>query len=163
WREGNGRMLQQNVDGLFAVTDLCGATGKRFLPPGTEGETLLLPIDIEVSAVERKAFRAQRNETEGITLYFIGYYIPTKGHPFLIDALSGIDDPFYREHVDLLIVARLSPHRERQLAQLETRFRNVQVIASYARNQLVPLSQMIDLNIVPSIWWETFNQVTVEL
>lgn len=163
WREGNGRMLQQNVDGLFAVSDLCGATVKRFLPPGTEVETLLLPIDIEVSAAERKAFRAQRNETDGITLSFIGYNIPSKGLPFLIDALSGIDDPFYREHVDLLIVARLSPHRERQLAQLETRFRNVQVIASYARNQLVPLSQMIDLNIVPSIWWETFNQVTVEL
>src|SRR5690606_22702044 len=103
WREGNGRMLQQNVDGLFAVSDLCGATVKRFLPPGTEVETLLLPIDIEVSAAERKAFRAQRNETDGITLSFIGYNIPSKGLPFLIDALSGIDDPFYREHVDLLI------------------------------------------------------------
>lgn len=171
WREANGLALRDHVDGVFAVSDLCGQTAMRFLPPGTQVETLLLPIDIEISLDERRALRAGRPAEPGrqaaagpgLTLSFIGYDIPSKGLPFLIDALAEIDDPFYRNSVDLLIVARLSPQRERQLAQLETRFRSVRVLPSYGRDQLAALSQMIDLNIVPSIWWETFNQVTVEL
>lgn len=174
WREANGLALRDHVDGVFAVSDLCGQTAMRFLPPGTRVETLLLPIDIEIPLAERQALRASRPvpadplvngaATEpGLTLSFIGYDIASKGLPFLIDALGQIDDPLYRNSVDLLIVARLSPQRERQLAQLETRFRSVRIVPSYARDQLAMLSQMIDLNIVPSIWWETFNQVTVEL
>lgn len=171
WRECNGLALRDHVDGLFAVSDLCGQTAMRFLPPGTRVETLLLPIDIEIPVEERAALRASRPQPpavpgggpQALTLSFIGYDIPSKGLPFLIDALSEIDDPFYRAQVDLLIVARLTPQRERQLAQLEGRFRSVRVVPSYARDQLMNLSQLIDLNIVPSIWWETFNQVTVEL
>lgn len=163
WREANGRALHDNVDGIFAVSDLCGQTAMQFLPPQTRVETLLLPIDIEIPLSERQRLRATREKTDGLTLSFIGYDIPSKGLPFLIDALAEIDDPFYREHVDLLIVARLGPQRERQLGQLETRFRSVRVVPSYAREQIGELSQMIDLNVVPSIWWETFNQVTVEL
>jgi glycosyltransferase involved in cell wall biosynthesis len=178
WREGNGAALRDNADGLFAVSDLCGDTAMRFLPTGTHVETLLLPIDIEITPTERAAIRAERHpplplkpvlkedEQEvprGLTLSFIGYDIPSKGLPFLIDALAQVDDPFYLENIDLLIVARMSPQRERQLAQLETRFRSVKIVPSYSRDQITALSQMIDLNIVPSIWWETFNQVTVEL
>lgn len=190
WREANGRALHDNADGIFAVSDLCGQTAMRFLPPGTRVETLLLPIDIEIPLSERQELRATReilrakvnppaaededdiapagarqasNAPEGVTLSFIGYDIPSKGLPFLIDALAQIDDPFYRDHVDLLIVARMGPQRERQLAQLETRFRSVRIVPSYAREQIAALSQLIDLNVVPSIWWETFNQVTVEL
>ncbi len=196
WREANGQALRDNADGLFAVSDLCGQTAMRFLPEGTQVETLLLPIDIELSPAERDDLRATRDRrraetgrpyqdtdneaaagaspadleaarlaraADGVTLSFIGYDIPSKGLPFLIDALSEISDPYYRDHVDLLIVARLGPQRERQLAQLETRFRSVRVVPSYAREQIAGLSQLIDLNVVPSIWWETFNQVTVEL
>lgn len=175
WREANGRALHDNADGLFAVSDLCGRTAMSFLPPGTQVETLLLPIDIEISLAERQVLRADRaarrakvdraddNPVDSVTLSFIGYDIPSKGLPFLIDALEQIDDPFYRDHVDLLIIARMSPHRERQVALLETRFRSVRIVPSYAREQIAALSQLIDLNVVPSIWWETFNQVTVEL
>lgn len=170
WREANGQALRDNADGLFAVSDLCGQTAMRFLPPGTKVQTLLLPIDIEISPAERAALRTNRpSETKqdearpSLTLSFIGYDIPSKGLPFLIDALAELNDPYYRDSVDLLIVARLSPQRERQLAQLQARFRSVKVVPSYGRDQLAALSQMIDLNIVPSIWWETFNQVTVEM
>lgn len=163
WREANGVALKANVDGIFAVSDLCREAALRFLPAGTQITALALPMDIEVSMQERQALRASRPERDGITLSFIGYNIPSKGLPFLIDALIEIDDPFFRENVDLLIVARLSPHRSRQLQQLRTRFRNVRIVPGYARNQLTALSQEIDLNIVPSIWWETFNQVTVEM
>lgn len=163
WRESNGAALKANADGIFAVSDLCREAALRFLPSGTEITALALPMDIEVSDQERQALRASRPERDGITLSFIGYNIPSKGLPFLIDALMEIDDPFFRENVDLLIVARLSPHRTRQLQQLRTRFRNVRVVPGYARNQLAALSQEIDLNIVPSVWWETFNQVTVEM
>lgn len=192
WRESNGMALKNNVDGIFAVSDLCAQTAMRFLPNGISVETLVLPIDIDISKSERQELRTARqkalsaaaepqsvdvdlvesrqkteaqstDDNENITLSFIGYDIPSKGLPFLIDALSEIDDEFYRKHVNLLIIARLGAQRERQLIQLEDRFRSVQVINSYAREQIVALSQMIDLNVVPSIWWETFNQVTVEL
>lgn len=174
WRESNGEALRDNVDGLFAVSELCRQTVLRFLPKGTEVETLTLPIDIEIPREERIALRANRDAEASddkavagaqkpVTLSFIGYPIPSKGLPFLIDALTGIDDPFYRENVDLLIVARMNPMESRRLLQLESYFRSVRVIPSYARDQLTAISQMIDLNIVPSIWWETFNQVTVEL
>jgi len=163
WREANGEALRRHADGIFAVSDLCRETVLRFLPPQTRVETLPLPIDIDVTPQEREALRAERSAGDGVTLSFIGYDIPSKGLPFLIDALMQIDDPFYKENVDLLIVARLSPRRRRQLQQLETKFRSVQILPGYGRNQLGTLSQKVDLNIVPSIWWETFNLVTVEM
>lgn len=168
WREGNGLALRDHADGIFAVSDLCRDSALRFMPEGTRIDTLLLPIDIEIAPEARARLRegravARGPKDQGLTLSFIGYDIASKGLPFLIDALAAIDDPFYRENVNLLIVARFGDQRERQLAQLETRFRSVTVVPSYARDQLAKLSQMIDLNIVPSIWWETFNQVTVEL
>lgn len=168
WRETNGAALRDHMDAIFAVSDLCRDTALRFLPEGTAVETLTLPIDIEISVKEREALRVDRAQEgtkgrDGVTLSFIGYDIPSKGLPFLIDALAQIDDPFYRETVDLLIVARFDGQRKRQLAQLETRFRSVKIVPGYGRDQLCELAQSIDLNIVPSIWWETFNQVTVEL
>ncbi|THD85379.1 glycosyltransferase [Aliigemmobacter aestuarii] len=164
WRETNGAALRDNADGVFAVSDLARDSAMRFLPEGSRVETLTLPIDIEVSPERRAKIRAERQPSEaGVTLSFIGYDIPSKGLPFLIDALSEIDDPWYRENVNLLIVARFGEHRARQLRQLEHRFRNLRIVPAYARNQLLGLSQQIDLNVVPSIWWETFNQVTVEL
>ncbi|MCL6285256.1 glycosyltransferase family 4 protein [Ruegeria sp. 2012CJ41-6] len=163
WREANGEALHRHADGIFAVSDLCRETALRFLPAQTRIETLPLPMDIEVSPQERNTLRAKRPESDGITLSFIGYAIPSKGLPFLIDALMQIDDPFYKENVDLLVVARIDPRLNRQLQQLRTKFRSVQILPGYARNQLSALSQKVDLNIVPSIWWETFNQVTVEM
>lgn len=163
WREGNGHILHENVDGLFAVSDLCRDTVQRFLPEGTQVETLPLPIDVDPSPEHLRKLRDRRGERKRITLSFVGYPIPSKGLPFLIDALTGVDDPFYRENVDLLLVSRLGERQQRQIAQLETRFHSVRIIPGYARHQLAELSQMIDLNIVPSTWWETFNQVTAEL
>jgi glycosyltransferase involved in cell wall biosynthesis len=163
WREGNGAALRSYADGIFAVSDLCREAALRFLPQGTEVTTLPLPMDIKVSREERLNLRASRPARDGITLSFIGYDIASKGLPFLIDALMELEDPVFRDSVDLLIVARLSPQRLRQLHQLRTKFRNVRIVQGYARDQLAALSQEIDLNIVPSIWWETFNQVTVEM
>ena len=164
WRHANGQALKNNADGIFAVSDLCRDTALKFLPPATKVETIVLPIDIDLPDEKRDELRADReHKRDGVTISFIGYDIASKGLPFLIDTLSEIDDPFYKENVDLLIVSRIGPRREAQLCQLEPRFRSIRVINSYSRDQLTALSNRIDLNIVPSIWWETFNQVTVEL
>jgi glycosyltransferase involved in cell wall biosynthesis len=54
--------------------------------------------------------------------------------------------------------------RERQLlARLKKVFRRVTVINGYDRRQLSEIAPQIDVNIVPSIWRETFNQVGYEL
>lgn len=163
WRMENGAALAENMDGVFAVSDLARETAMRFLPPSVRIEVLPLPVDVETSLAERARLRARRQGRDGVTLSFVGYDIPSKGLPFLIEALADLDEPFLRENVDLLVVASLGPQRARQLRQLERVFRSVRIVPSYRRDQLEALSGLIDLNIVPSIWWETFNQVTVEL
>ncbi|SMR70625.1 Glycosyl transferases group 1 [Aliiroseovarius halocynthiae] len=161
WRESNGAALKYNVDGVFAVSDLARDTAERFLPEGTEVISLPLPMDFTTTLEERRALRKTREKSEDVTLSFVGYGIPSKGLPFLVEALGGIDDPYYREHVHLKIVARLG--NTKMLTHLRPLFKSVTVVSGYSRSQIVPLSKQIDLNIVPSIWWETFNQVTVEL
>lgn len=163
WREENAAALAGKVDGVFAVSDVARDAVLRFMPAGADVRTLPLPIDVEPTAAERAALDAARAGRDTVTLSFIGYDIPSKGLPFLIDALSGIDDPFYREKVDLVIVAGMGSPRARQLVQLKPRFRSVTVVSRYRRDQLPQLAARIDLNIVPSIWWETYNQVTVEM
>lgn len=161
WRKANGAALKANVDGIFAVSDLARDTALRFLPAGTQVTSLPLPMDFNISPEDRQARRAQRQQGSDITLSFVGYGIPSKGLGFLIDALGRIDDDFYRHNVHLKIVARL--HDTDQLTHLDRVFKSVTVVPGYKRSQLAALAQTIDLNIVPSIWWETFNQVTVEL
>ncbi|MDP3860638.1 MAG: glycosyltransferase [Phaeovulum sp.] len=163
WRQKNAAALAENLDGLFAVSDLLRSVALPLLPEGTNVETLALPIDIETTAEDRAGLRARRVEATEVTLSFVGYDTAAKGLAFLIEALTDLDDPFYREKVSLLVVARLGSHRARQLYQLERQFKSVRVIRGYRRDQLQELSGMIDLNVVPSICWETFNQVTVEL
>jgi|GEM_PF-2535177 len=163
WREANGKALAAQMDGVFAVSDVAREAMLRFLPPGARIDTLPLPIDVDPTPEDRAALDAARAGRDGVTLSFVGYDIPSKGLPFLLDALAGIDDPFYREKVDLILVAGLGSARARQVVQLKPRFRSITLVPYYRRDQLMPLARRIDLNIVPSIWWETFNQVTVEL
>lgn len=163
WRHSNAAALAENLDGVFAVSEVARTAALRLLPTGAKIETLPLPIDLEITVDERTRLRARRAGESAVTVSFVGYDIPSKGLPFLIDALADLDDPFYRESVNLLVVARLGSHRARQLYQLERQFKSVRVVPSYRRDQLQELSGKIDLNVVPSIWWETFNQVTVEL
>ena len=163
WREQNGAALAREVDGVFAVSDLARDVMLRHLPDGARIETLPLPIDVDPDAAERARLDRARQDRDGVTLSFIGYDIPSKGLPFLLDALAEIDDPWYREKVDLIIVAALGSQRARQVVQLKPRFRSITLVPHYSRDQLTRLAERIDLNIVPSIWWETFNQVTVEM
>lgn len=163
WRETNAVALATYVDGLFAVSDLARETALRLMPTGSRIETLPLPIDVDPAPDAFARLRARRAKATEVTLSFVGYEIPSKGLPFMIDALADLNDPFYRDRVHLLVVARLGSQRARQLVQLERQFKSVRVVPSYRRDQLEDLSGLIDLNVVPSIWWETFNQVTVEL
>lgn len=163
WREENALALATRMDGVFAVSDVAREAMLRFMPPDARIETLPLPIDVEPNAEERARLEEVQSAHETVTLSFVGYAIPSKGLPFLLDALAEIDDPFYREKVDLVIVASLGGQRARQVVQLKPRFRSITLVPHYRRDQLVQLAERIDLNIVPSIWWETFNQVTVEL
>ena len=163
WRQTNAAALAENLDGVFAVSEVARAAALRLMPTGAKIEVLPLPIDIETTTEEWAQLRARRGDASDVTVSFVGYDISSKGLPFMIDALADLNDPYYRENVNLLVVARLGSYRARQLYQLERQFKSVRVIPSYRRDQLQELSGRIDLNVVPSIWWETFNQVTVEL
>lgn len=163
WRETNAWALATQADGLFAVSDLARDTAQRLMPAGRRIETLLLPIDVDPDPASVAGLRSRRALAKDVTLSFVGYDIASKGLPFMIDALADLNDPYYRKQVNLLVVARLGAQRTRQLVQLERQFKSVRVVPSYRRDQLEDLSGLIDLNVVPSIWWETFNQVTVEL
>ena len=163
WRQTNAAALVENLNGVFAVSEVARIAALRLMPAGAKIETLTLPIDVQTTPEERASLRAARDGGGAVTVSFVGYDIPSKGLPFLIEALSDLDSPFFRETVNLLVVARLGAHRARQLYQLERQFKSVRVVPSYRRDQLQDLAGRIDLNVVPSVWQETFNQVTVEL
>ncbi|MEL7130822.1 MAG: glycosyltransferase [Pseudomonadota bacterium] len=158
WREANGAALARNFDGVFAVSTLAQETAQKFLPVGTRVEAWPLPMDLAggENAVPERAPAGQ-----DVTISFLGYDIPSKGLRFLLRAFEGIDDPYYRDHVHLKIVSRLSNTRD--ISHLDQVFKSVRVVNGYKRNELVGLASTIDLNIVPSIWPETYNQVATEL
>lgn len=158
WREANGTALARHFDGVFAVSTLAQKTAQKFLPVGARVEAWPLPMDLEVgdSAVPDRAHVEQ-----DVTISFLGYDIPSKGLRFLLRAFEGIDDPYYRDHVHLKIVSRLSNTRD--ISHLDQVFKSVYVLNCYKRNDLVGIASTIDLNIVPSIWPETYNHVATEL
>lgn len=148
----------------FAVSQQVADT---IAPYGVERDKLhVTPLGMDLHAtpeIMRKRAQAKRRDPEKFRLSFIGYGIPSKGLPFLTKSLIQIPAPILREKVELTIFARLSEHDRLRLTPLENHLAGLRVVDGYERRDLAKIASGIDLNIVPSIWRETFNQVTFEL
>lgn len=163
WRETNLRIFNEVLDGSFAVSR---TVKDAIVPLGIKAEKVTvapLGMDLHRPHAEMKAAFLAKPKRDGITFSFIGYANPSKGLPFMADALEMAQDESLRRNADLVVVARLDPMSHRRLLRLEECFRSVTYIPGYDRAQMPQLARRIDINIVPSIWRETYNQVGYEL
>lgn len=163
WREYNSNVLTNEVDQVFSVSGLVREAIANTGEPVANIVPLHVGIDLERTPEEMMAAFDSKPKRNDVTISFIGYAIPSKGLPFLMNAFDHIDQEYLKQHVRILIICRTHTHLRRQIYFLSKRFKEVKVIDGYERGQLPAIAREIDLNIVPSIWPETFNQVTREL
>jgi glycosyltransferase involved in cell wall biosynthesis len=90
---------------------------------------------------------------------FIGYASKAKGFDLFLDALQNLRD--LSDHFEILVVSKHVESYKARLNEVAKNF-SLQHIDGYERSQLVDLYNDIDLAVVPSIWKETFNQVSYE-
>lgn len=163
WRDLNVQLLN-SFDAHLVVSDLVADTITGF---GLDkSKVFVSPLGMDLHSTPAKMReRANTRDRSGdrIRLSFIGYGIPSKGLPFITRAFMEADDPIFAEKVELVIYARLSEHEKLKLTPLRNRFADVRVVDGYQRKDLGKIAREIDLNIVPSIWRETYNQVGYEL
>lgn len=163
WRDLNIKLLNQ-FDAHLVVSQLVADTITGFGIDGSKVFVTPLGMDLHSSPtqMQERAHRKHRSD-DRLRLSFIGYGIPSKGLPFITKAFMEANDPIFAEKTELIIYARLSEHEIRRLSPLRDRFADVRVVDGYQRKDLGKISREIDLNIVPSIWRETYNQVGYEL
>lgn len=163
WRDLNVVLLNQ-FDGHMVVSQLVADTITKLGIDPEKVHVTPLGMDLHSTPAEmqERAARKQRKD-DRIRVSFIGYGIPSKGLPFMTKAFMEANDPLFAEKVELTIYARLGELDLRRLAPLKERFADVRVVEGYERRDLGKIAREIDLNIVPSIWRETYNQVGYEL
>lgn len=163
WRKLNLAFLNQ-FDAHMCVSQLVADTIIGFGLDPTNVYVTPLGMDLHSTPAQmrERAQRKQRND-DLIRLSFIGYGIPSKGLPFITKAIMDADLPILKERVSLTIYARLGEHEIRKLTPLRDRFAELRIVDGYQRKDLGKIAREIDLNIVPSIWRETYNQVGYEL
>lgn len=163
WRRQNASNLSKRADKVFAVSQLVKDTIALTGEDVDNIEVHRLAMDVSATREQMLERFDKKPDGDLITLSFIGYDIPSKGLPFLIDGFEKINSQFLKEKVRLLVICGHNIELERKLYKLTHRFAKVECINGYNREQLPRIAKEIDLNIVPSIWPETFNQVTWEL
>jgi hypothetical protein len=162
WREVN-RAILNRFDAHWAVSELVAETIAALGIDRSRIRVTPLALDIHATPELMRSRAAARPAHDRVRISFIGYGIPSKGLPFLTEALCGADLPLLRERAELTVYARLTPHQKARLAPLADRFAAFRIVDGYDRPALARIARATDLNIVPSIWRETFNQVACEL
>lgn len=162
WREVN-RDLLNRFDAHWAVSELVAETIAALGIDRRLIRVTPLAMDIHAAPEVMRARALARPRHDRVRLSFIGYGIPSKGLPFLTEALAAAAMPLLRERAELTVYARLTPHQKARLAPLAQRFAAFRIVDGYDRADLARIARATDLNIVPSIWRETFNQVACEM
>ncbi len=162
WRDVN-RDLLNRFDAHWAVSRLVAETIAAHGIDRAKIRVTPLAMDLHAAPAVMRERQAAKPPRDRVALSFIGYQIPSKGLPFLTEALTDLRPPVLREQADLTIYARLDEPARRRLAPLADVFASVKVVHGYDRRDLGRIAAAIDLNIVPSIWRETFNQVGYEM
>lgn len=164
WRELNIALLNR-FDAHLTVSQLVADTITGFGIAREKVVVTPLGMDIHSTPVQmrERAYRKARPSGERLRLSFVGYGIPSKGLPFLTRAIMEANPPVLRERAELVVYARLGDHEMSKLTPLRDRFADIRVVKGYERKDLGKIAREIDLNLIPSIWRETYNQVGYEL
>jgi glycosyltransferase involved in cell wall biosynthesis len=162
WREINVNRINEHSDGVVAVS---GTVKDQLVCRGVHPdkiEPIHLGLACHVDASERlRRFDARGRSTGPLRVGFFGYNIPSKGLPFLIQALEKAGELASR--IDLTIVARHDDVLKRRLARLAGHFARVSWIDGYEQKELPQICDTIDLVVMPSIWHETFSITSYEI
>lgn len=163
WRDTNLNLLNNVFDCTIAVSPLAKQTVVDMGAREDSVHVAPLGMDVHKTPDQMRAEWTAKPKRDAFTFSFIGYGAAYKGLPFLVDAVERASGSPFRESSDLLVVAKLSLSQRRLLRRLEGSFRKVTHINGYRRDELPDIARRIDVNIVPSIWRETFHQIGYEL
>lgn len=163
WRDINIQRLNYNVDYLYAVSE---QVKEQFVARGVFSDkikTVPLGMDIYNRPEDRVRFYLSKTRSEKIRIGYFGYSITSKGLAFLIDSIESIEDLSVLSNIDLRIHCRVDDLLMRRISRLKPFLGNVSVLDGYNRGEIFEIAQELDLVIVPSLWWETYNQVAYEM
>lgn len=163
WREINIQRLNYSVDYLYAVSE---QVKEQFVARGVFAnkiKTVPLGMDIYNHPEDRVRLYLSKARSEKIRVGYFGYSITSKGLAFLIDSIELIDKLSVLNNIDLRIHCRVDDLLMRRISRLKPFLGNVSVLDGYNRSEIFEIAQELDLVIVPSLWWETYNQVAYEM
>ena len=163
WRETNLRLLNSEFHCTIAVSDLAKRTVVGLGAHPEAVRVVPLGMDGHATPGEMKACWNAKPARDRFTFSFVGYGATYKGLPFLAEAVERAPQGMFKQDADLIVAARLGRRERALLKRLGRVFHKVTHINGFERHDLPDIAGATDVNIVPSIWPETFNQVGYEL
>lgn len=157
WRARNTQLLNEYVDQIYAVSDI---VRNQYEERGVEaGKIAVTPIGMPDENFD-ESFRQAKKPSDKLRIGFLGYAIPSKGLELLSGAISDIAIK-YPDKCSFFVVSTLSAMHKRDLAVLGEKV-ELSILEGYERSEMGDILSEIDLVVVPSICWETYNQVSYE-
>lgn len=97
----------------------------------------------------------------GLKVVFLGnsLHYEEKGFPFLLNALSKLDER-YASKIDITLTVRDKQHGE--IYQMLKKFKSVKVIQGYTHDDLKDIFKGANLSIVPVLWEDNLPQIAIE-
>lgn len=163
WREINVVRMNHDVDFLYAVSE---QVKERFVERGVFPDKIKvtpLGMDIYHTPDSRIASYLEKPKSSVLRVGYFGYAITSKGLSFLIDSIQSIEDKAVLANIELKIHCRIDDFLMRKLSRLSPLLADVKVLNGYNRDEIFDIAKNLDIVVVPSIWWETYNQVAYEM
>jgi len=154
--------MLNTCDRVFAVSDF---VERLYRSMGVEDRVLRrLTIGtkmVDLGASVRRERRADSSDGSPITLGFLGYNLPFKGLPMLLDALELLT-PEVLGCLRLIARGPGVPDLGDRGAALARVMAGVEFGGPYKYEDIPELLRAIDVGVVPSVWWDTGPQTVME-
>jgi len=161
WREINLNRLTNSSDVYVAVSDLVAEKIKTY---GLKSNRIVIsPLGMDVYNADylRLGRSKVRPQHKYLRVAYVGYGTKAKGFDLFCQSLLSLASE-YDGTIEIHIVAKLHFSQTKILNSLKKRYKVI-LTMGYERDNLPRITSNFDVAIVPSIWWETFNQVAYEM
>lgn len=163
WRNINIVRLNHDVDYLYAVSE---QVKERYVDVGVYADKIQvtpLGMDLYFQPESRRQSYLVKDKVDKLRVGYFGYPIASKGLAYLIESIQQIDDTTVLENIELRIHSRLDGWLFRKLCRINPILGSVKILDGYKRDEIHEIAKNLDLVVVPSLVWETFNQVSYEM
>ncbi len=161
WRLRNVDRLNNYVDHCFAVSALARERLLGFGLPKDKTSVVPLGMDVHAPLSEIKSRAHRKKRGAPLRIAFLGNGLPEKGLYFMLEALAQCPNSL-RQDIELSIYAKLDEAQIKRVKRLYPH--DIHLFAEgYSRLSIPEICGEIDLVIVPTLCWETFNQVAYEV